>query len=183
MTVTEETPTVRKRGRRNPRRQATSTELQTTQKRADAIRLRIGGSSYDQIADQLGYANRSAAFKAVEAGRLAILAEPAGELITYETERLDAMQATAWQVLDKAKASGDHELALKAIDRVVRICESPRRLLGLDAPTRTDIIGDGGGIQVIFDSALAPRQCQEPVGVSPSSPGAPVGPVKGRVTV
>jgi DNA-binding CsgD family transcriptional regulator len=53
MTVIDETPTVGN-GRRNPRRQATSTELQTTQKRADAIRLRIAGCSYDQIANQLG---------------------------------------------------------------------------------------------------------------------------------
>ncbi len=71
---------------------------------------------------------------------MAILAEPAGELIAYETERLDAMQARAWKVLDDA---GDPELALKAIDRVVRICGSRRRLLGLDAPARTNITGDG----------------------------------------
>ncbi len=153
----EETPTVGKRGRRNPRQQATSTELRTTQKRADAIRLRIAGNSYDEIAGQLGYANRSAAFKAVEAGRLAIMTEPAQELVTYESERLDALQVRAWMVLDDARAAGDDELALKALDRVLRICESRRKLLGLDAPSRTDIGGDGGVISVMFNQALAPK--------------------------
>lgn len=34
------------------------------------------------------------------------------------------------EVLDDADAAGDPELALKAIDRVVRICESRRRCSG-----------------------------------------------------
>lgn len=79
-------------------------QLQTVEKRAAAIRLRIAGQSYEQIA---AHATRSAAFKAVEAGRLAILAQPAEELVALECARLDAMQASAWQVLDEAKAAGD----------------------------------------------------------------------------
>ncbi len=158
MTTCQETPSTRKhRARRQPAARTTPATLQTTEKRADAIRLRITGLSYEQIAGELGYANRSAAFKAVEAGRREILTEPAEELVNLESIRLDAMLWNASQVLEAAKADGDSELVLKALDRQLRISDARCRLLGLNAPARTDITGDGGSFQVIFDSALAPR--------------------------
>ncbi len=156
MTTRQETPTVRKRGRRNPRQRATPSALQTVEKRADSIRLRIDGLSYQAIADRLGYANRSAAFKAVEAGRREILAEPAEQLVALETDRLDAMLWNASQVLEAAKADGDSELVLKALDRQLRIADRRAKLHGLDAPSRTEQSGDGV-LQVVFHPALAPR--------------------------
>lgn len=157
MTTSQETPSTRKRhARRQPAARTTPTTLQTTEKRADAIRLRIAGLSYEQIAGELGYANRSAAFKAVEAGRREVLAEPADELVALESIRLDAMLRNASQVLEAAKADGDSELVLKALDRQLRISERRARLHGLDAPARTELSG-GGPLQVVFHPALAPR--------------------------
>ncbi|MGI8416687.1 MAG: hypothetical protein ACR2P2_10900 [Nakamurella sp.] len=92
MTTSGETPSTRKhRARRQPAARTTPSTLQTVEKHADAIRLRISGLSYQAIAGRLGYANRSAAFKAVEAGRREILTEPAEELVALELERLDAL--------------------------------------------------------------------------------------------
>lgn len=151
------TPASAAHGRKHPSRQATPTNLRALEKRADAIRLRIGGMSYDEIARRLGYSDRTGAFKAVEAGRKAIISEPAEELVTMEAERLDAMLTESFDVLAEAKTAGEGELILKAVDRVVRISESRRRLLGLDAPTRTDVTAAGAGsIQVVFDPALMP---------------------------
>lgn len=164
MTAIEETPSTRTRGaRRKPAQQVTAATLRSTERRSDAIRLRIDGLSYEAIAGQLGYTDRSAAFKAVEAGRRELLAEPAAELVTLETDRLDVMLVNAWQVLNDAKAAGDGDLRLRALDRLVRISERRSRLLGLDAPARTDVTTDGGQLTVVFDSALAPNRAL-PVG-------------------
>lgn len=158
MTATQDTPSTRTPGaRRQPAARSTPSTLRTVEKRADAIRLRITGLSYQAIADRLGYTDKSAAFKAVEAGRREVLTEPAEELVKLESMRLDAMLWNTTQILEAAKADGDAELVLKALDRQLRISERRARLHGLDAPTRTELSGDGGGIQVIFDSALAPK--------------------------
>ncbi len=152
MTTSQETPSTRKhRARRQPAARATPSTLQTTQKRADAIRLRLAGCSYDQIAERLGYANRSSAFKAVEAGRLAILAEPAREMVALECARLDELMVALWpQAL-----AGD----VQAVDRVLRIMERRARYLGLDAPARTE--QSDGVLQVVFNPALAPQPLAE----------------------
>lgn len=157
MTTSQETPSTRKRrARRQPAARTTSSTLQVVEKRADAIRLRIDGLSYQTIADRLGYANRGAAFKAVEAGRREVLTEPAEELVALESMRLDAMLRNASQVLEAAKADGDSELGLKALDRQLRISDARCRLLGLNAPARAEQSGDGL-LQVLFHPALAPR--------------------------
>jgi len=153
MSTDQETPSIRKRrARRQPAARTTPTTLQTVEKRADAIRLRISGCSYDQIAERLGYANRSSAFKAVEAGRLAILAEPAAELVALECARLDELMVALWP---KALA-GD----VQAVDRVLRVMERRARYLGLDAPARTEQSSDGV-LQVVFSPALAPHPVVE----------------------
>jgi hypothetical protein len=92
----------------------------------------------------------------VEAGRREILTEPAEELVALESIRLDAMLWNASQVLEAAKADGDSELVLKALDRQLRITDRRAKLHGLDAPSRTELSGDVP-LQVVFDSALAPR--------------------------
>ncbi len=158
MTATQDTPSTRTpRARRQPAARSTPSTLRTVEKRADAIRLRITGLSYQAIADRLGYNDKSAAFKAVEAGRRELLTEPAEELVQLESIRLDAMLWNANQILDAAKEAGDAELVLKCIDRQLRISERRARLHGLDAPTRTDYRGDGQVLQVVFDSGLAPK--------------------------
>ncbi|WP_353647943.1 hypothetical protein ABLG96_13785 [Nakamurella sp. A5-74] len=141
---------------RNPQQKATPRTIAATQKQALAVRLRLEGHSYEQIAQRAGYADRGSAYRAVETGRKAILAEPAEALRDFELDRLDAMLRAANDIRAGAAEAGEPELQLKAIDRLLRIVESRRKLLGLDAPTKTDVTGWDGGVTVVFDQALNP---------------------------
>lgn len=147
-------------GRRRPSaRQNTPRTLALRQRQAEAVRLRIAGSSYEQIAHQLGYANRAGAFKAVDAARRDLVREPAEELVALEAERLDALQRMASDVLAEARAGGNDLLVLRCLDALLRVSESRRRLFGLDAPARHDVVaGDGAAVTVVFHPDLAPGQ-------------------------
>lgn len=95
------------------------------------LELRLCGRSFDVIADEVGYANRSAALKAVRRALARTLQEPADELRQVELARLDALHEVVWTMA----LAGD----LHAVDRVLRIAERRARLMGLDAPTRVRV--------------------------------------------
>jgi len=67
------------------------------------------------------------------------LQEPADEVRTLEVERLDSLLNGLWQ----------RRHVPEITDRILRIMERRAKLLGLDAPTRTELTGkDGGAIEV-----------------------------------
>lgn len=96
---------------------------ETAVREAQALQLRKLRVSYDDIAKQLGYANRSGAFKAVKRAIAAITREPAEELLQLELEGLDAAEAAlAGRIL-----KGDEF----AIDRMLKIKDMRAKLTGL----------------------------------------------------
>lgn len=101
------------------------------EKRRQALELRKAGVGYEQIALKVGYSGPGAAYREIHAALREITREPAEELRTLETERLDRMLMGLWE---KAR-SGD----LKTVDRVLRIMERRSRLLGLDAPVKATL--------------------------------------------
>lgn len=110
--------------------------LDNAERDAAACRLRAEGLTFDEVATRLGYADRSAARRAIEAALAATVAEPAAILRQLELQRLDALHRTAWALLD----AEDADVRLKAIDRALRVMERRARLLGLDAPTRVETV-------------------------------------------
>jgi uncharacterized protein (DUF433 family) len=58
--------------------------------RTRAVELVAAGMSYDQVAAELGYANRSGAWKAVQASLKAVQADTVDEYRTLTLERLEA---------------------------------------------------------------------------------------------
>jgi hypothetical protein len=110
----------------------TEQDLDAEQRMGKAVELRKTGMSYDAIAAALGYADRSGAFNAVQTLVRRWQQEPAEEVRKMELERLDAMLFALWpRVLD-----GDGRLA----DTALRILERRARYLGLDVPTRVDVL-------------------------------------------
>lgn len=88
--------------------------------------LRQAGADYATIAKQIGYANASAARKAVFTALEYIVREPAEEVLKLELERLDRMQASIW-----ANAiQGD----LDAQVGVLRLMDRRAKYLHLDGP-------------------------------------------------
>jgi hypothetical protein len=92
-----------------------------------ALDMRLAGASYDEIARQLGYADRSGAWRAVEGELRELRHEKAREVISLELARLDLLMASAWT---DALAGDRHALAA-----VLRIMERRARYLGLDNPS------------------------------------------------
>jgi hypothetical protein len=90
-----------------------------------AAALRVAGLTYGQIADRLGYANPSGAFKAAERAFTEMADDPTDRIRQLELARLDDMLVGLW-----VAARGGN---VNAIDRVLRIMERRARLLGLDA--------------------------------------------------
>jgi hypothetical protein len=128
----------------------------TAQRDAEAARLRSDGLSYQQIADKLGYSHRENARRAVSRALLAIVAEPAEDLRALELARLDQMWIDVLEVLRREHVTVSHGRViyseetgqpiiddgpvLSAIDRLLRIQDRRAKLLGLDAPSKHEVV-------------------------------------------
>lgn len=89
-----------------------------------ALELVIQGHDYTSIAAQVGYSSRSAAWTAVHRELARQLKPPTEEVRQLEVMRLDALLV----VYMKKALGGDGW----SCDRVLRISEARRKLLGLD---------------------------------------------------
>jgi hypothetical protein len=120
-------------GRNSPTAQR---RIEAKERALKALELRKKGVRYEQIAQQLGYTNRGNAHKAVMK-ELNLLAkeclEEASKVRDLELQRLDDLFLAAW----KAIADGSES----AIDRALRVSESRRKLMGLDAAQKVDVNG------------------------------------------
>jgi hypothetical protein len=94
------------------------------QRQAAALELRKAGKGFQQIADELGYAGPSGAYRAVMTALQKTLQEPGEDLRRVEGLRLDMLLAALWS---KAM-EGD----VSAVDRVLRVMERRAKLMGLD---------------------------------------------------
>ncbi len=122
-----------------------------------AFQLRMTGLSFDEIAVQLGYAGRGAAYKAfkrhLDRYQKEVPEEVEGRLALAEG-RLDRMLAT-WmpravgRVPTGEKDSQGRELFhppdVDAAKMVIHIERRRARLRGLDAPERVNLAGHDGG--------------------------------------
>lgn len=94
----------------------------------ESLELRRQGKTWQEIADDLGYADRSGARKAVERLLDRTEFESVDEFRVLESDRLDALHQAHW---DKA-INGD----VKATELVLKISAQRCRLLGLNRPER-----------------------------------------------
>ncbi len=112
-------------------------KMRARDREVEALNLRKSGATYDQIGKTLGITTQGA-YKAIIRSLQRLNeknTEGTEELRRLEVERLDRMLAAIWgQVLNGNQG---------AIDRALRIGERRAKLLGLDAPTKTDLTTDG----------------------------------------
>lgn len=92
---------------------------------ARAVELAAAGRTYEQIAGELGYANRGTVHRIVAQALRRETTEAVGELRRLEVDRLDALQQSLWE----SALRGD----VNAAKAVLRIIETRCRLLGLSA--------------------------------------------------
>lgn len=122
--------------------------------------MRRDGHTWEQIAAECGYASRGAAFTAAKhemALRQDQINETIDQLRATELERLEHYSAEALAVLQREQPMFDvngaprigpdgeplsqriDATSLQAIDRLVKVSESRRKLLGLDAATKSEV--------------------------------------------
>lgn len=106
--------------------------LKIAQRDADAAALRASGWTYQRIANELGYANRSAAYKGVQQAFADLLSEDARIAKRMDYERIDRLIEMAFEVMHR------EHLAISN-GRVVRQCTGPQ--IGEDGEP---VIGDDG---------------------------------------
>ena len=112
-----------------------------------ALELRAHGSTYRQIADEMGWASTASAHEAVREALHEVIREPAEEVLLLELQRLDVLLAEAMALVHPpAVAPVSPQTTLPAIDRVLRIMERRAALLGLDRPHRVALEHRPGGV-------------------------------------
>ena len=104
--------------------QTSPARIEVDEKQIAALNLRKAGATFQEIADELGYASPSGAYEAVQSALKKAISEPAEELRHLELARLDEMQAAVWEAVQ----AGDPD----AIGSVLRIMGHRMKLLGLE---------------------------------------------------
>jgi hypothetical protein len=122
---------------RNPRKggQVTSLEIEHAEKDRKALELRARGLTYDRIAEELGYSDRSGGRKAVERA-LARTMQDAGDAARgVELDRLDRLLERWWPIAMETEMPS---MLTRATDAVLKIMERRAKYLGLDQAPNVD---------------------------------------------
>jgi hypothetical protein len=128
-----------------------------------AAKLRSQSKTFKEIAQHFG-CSVGTAFNMVHRAIQDIPREGTEELIALELAKLDVVEAKAYEIMTKHHAyvspSGkvvyddgerlqDDGPVLAAMDRLLKVASQRAKLLGLNAPTRTELTGkDGGAIEI-----------------------------------
>lgn len=113
-------------------------------RKARAVELAIAGRTYEQIAAEVGYANRGTAYKVVQKALRSRTVAAVDELRSLEVDRLDALQASLWP----DAMAGD----VPAVSACAKIVTQRCRLLGLFEP-----VGGGQPIEAPLSIVVQPK--------------------------
>lgn len=130
--------------------------------RAEAARLRAKGWTYDRIARHVGYSDRSAARKAVQQILKESAQDAGDEFRNVKREQLRMLTEATYEILDRQHIQvsngrvvflNDEPLkdpgpALAAIQLLLRINESERKLEGADEPARVSVEAQQIGAEI-----------------------------------
>lgn len=129
-------------------------DTETRLRDAKAVELRRRGLSYAEIANQLGLRSPSSAFDAVKRGLRDFYKEELADAEQIELDRLDDALRTLYRVMMtrhfKVSNAGsvvmfngepvlDNAVNVQAALGIKALSESRRKLLGLDAPSRSRV--------------------------------------------
>ena len=138
--------------KRAPNGQKTSAAgIDQAKRVARALELRQQGYSFGEIAAELGWRTRQAAFEAVSRALEETVSEPAAEVRKLELLRLDRLEKLLWPRAD----AGDP----KAVTGLLKVQERRAKLLGLDAPTK---LANADGSNIGYTEIRIVRASQAP---------------------
>ena len=98
--------------------------------------LRLAGMQFDQIAEEVGYADASGAYRAYQRVMARTVQPVADEIREEEVRRLDRLISAYWP---RALGAGGNDPNAKAADVVYKAMDRRAKLLGLDAPVKQEV--------------------------------------------
>lgn len=113
-----------------------------------ALEMKSHGRTYQEIADALGYNDRSDAHEGVRRALAEVPAPRVNEARQRMLEEVDVIKRRVWEFLEnnliKPAEDGeplevDYQASLKAAAELNKLLATERALLGLDAPTKTEV--------------------------------------------
>ena len=107
--------------------------IERAERERRAIEMRRDGHTFDQIADVLGYANRGAAYKAVQRGLSRWMRDGDEDVRALELARTDVVISRLMPSIDRPDPD------LKAVETVLRVMDYRARITGLYAPQRHQV--------------------------------------------
>ena len=110
--------------------------IEAVRRQQHALELRMAGRTWQEIADNLGYANHSGALLAVKAALQSTLQPPADHFRALTLERLTKVLQVHWPLMLQADAVATR-LCLQVIGDI-------RQLMGLDSPSKMEHTGADG---------------------------------------
>lgn len=129
-------------------RKTTPKTLAGRERQRQALQLRTAGYSFDQIAEQLGYADRASAYNAVRQVMQRNEAVDVEERRLTEDARMDALTRAVWP----SALRGDPRAVLAAVE----ISKQRRKLWGIDL--------GGAGVQINVQQSQGQTQGQGQAG-------------------
>ena len=132
------------------KQKTTAASIRNRIRRHTALKMRKEGRTYPEIGEELGISKQRA--NQIVRAELEIinkdLAEEVEELRRLELERLDALFRKAFE----AATTGGSVLLFdpKATEACLKIMDRRTKLLGMDAPTKIEEVGEGGGVVFIM---------------------------------
>ncbi len=145
--------------------------MEQRQKDHAAATLRLKGRTYQEIGDEFGVADATA-YDMVARAWKDLPIESTEQLLANEMAKLDYLEAKAHEIMTKHHAyvtpagkvvSLDGEIltddgpVLQAMNTLLKIADRRAKLLGLNAPTRTELTGRNGGAIEIEDRSREAR--------------------------
>lgn len=112
---------------------ASAASIVRADREREAVVLRRAGSSYEEIAKRVGFADRSGAKKAVERGLSRWMRGADEELRAMELERTEAIIRRLWPSIDRDDPDRD-DIAL-----YLKVADYRARIAGLYAPRRQHV--------------------------------------------
>ena len=125
----------------------------TARRDAEALAFKARGWTYDRIATEMGYSDRSGARKAVERSMANSVRETTEAAKTLLIADLEAAKQAVWAVLEAnhlvisegrvvtldGDPIPDDEPVLKAVDRLVKIDQELAKIYGAYAPAKHEV--------------------------------------------
>ena len=109
------------------------------------VELKRLGWTFQEIADHVGYANRSSAKHAYDAALQRWGAAAVEDVRAVEGERIDQLWRRVSSAIAQLGPDADPNQLATLTNSAVRISGARRQLFGMDAPRQVEITGQDGG--------------------------------------